>query len=113
MFKRLSSVTAVMLAVLLVLSGCSGAGPDSANKTAEGGANTGGGTLIFGLFGEPSNLDPLLQNGTNGRTVKLTIYRGLVNYDRDGKLSMELAESYAVSPDKKNLHVQAARRQVS
>ena len=59
------------------------------------------GTLYFGLSGEPSTLDPSIQAGTPARTVRLAIHRGLLNYGVDGKLSLELAESYKVSPDGK------------
>ncbi|CAD0217445.1 peptide ABC transporter substrate-binding protein [Agrobacterium tumefaciens] len=59
------------------------------------------GTLYFGLSGEPSTLDTVIQPGTAGRTVKLAIHRGLVNYGIDGKISPELAESYDISPDAK------------
>lgn len=60
-----------------------------------------GGTLYFGLSSEPSSLDTVIQPGTSGRTVKLAIHRGLVNYGIDGKISPELAESYDISPDAK------------
>lgn len=59
----------------------------------------GGGTLYFGLSGEPSTLDSTINAGTPARTIRLAIHRGLVNYGPDGKLSQELAESYDVSPD--------------
>lgn len=58
-----------------------------------------GGTLYFGLSSEPSTLDTIVQPGTAGRTVKLAIHRGLVNYGIDGQISPELAESYEISPD--------------
>ncbi len=56
-------------------------------------------TLYFGLSAEPSTLDSVIQPGTAGRTVKLAIHRGLVNYGVDGKISPELAERYEISPD--------------
>ena len=58
-----------------------------------------GGTLYFGLSGEPSTLDTTINAGTPARTIRLAIHRGLVNYGADGKLSNELAASYDVSPD--------------
>ncbi|MGO7761454.1 ABC transporter substrate-binding protein [Rhizobium ruizarguesonis] len=69
-----------------------------------------GGTLYFGLSAEPSTLDTVIQPGTAGRTVKLAIHRGLVNYGVDGKISPELAESYEISPDAKEytFHLRAA-----
>lgn len=58
-----------------------------------------GGTVYFGLSGEPSTLDSTINAGTPARTIRLAIHRGLVNYGPDGKLSQELADSYEVSPD--------------
>lgn len=58
-----------------------------------------GGTLYFGLSGEPSTLDSTINAGTPARTIRLAIHRGLVNYGADGKLSQELAQSYEVSTD--------------
>lgn len=58
-----------------------------------------GGTLYFGLSGEPSTLDTTVNAGAPARTVRLAIHRGLLNYGADGKLSPELAESYDISPD--------------
>lgn len=66
-------------------------------------ARADGGTLYFGLSGEPSTMDPALQTGTTFRTIKLAIHRGLLNYGTDGKLSNELAESYEIAPDAKTL----------
>lgn len=58
-----------------------------------------GGTLYFGLSGEPPSLETIINSGTSARTVRLAIHRGLFNYGPDGQLSSELAESYEVSPD--------------
>lgn len=63
------------------------------------GSSFAAGTLYFGISGEPTTMDPMMQTGTTFRTVKLGIHRGLLNYDVDGKLSNELAESYEISPD--------------
>ncbi|OGO36315.1 MAG: hypothetical protein A2Z03_02055 [Chloroflexi bacterium RBG_16_56_8] len=56
--------------------------------------------VIVGLSGEPPNLDPHINAGTSARAVRLLIYRGLYNYDKNGKPAPELAESYTVSEDK-------------
>lgn len=64
-----------------------------------GSALAAGSSLYFGLSGEPSTLETSVNAGAAARTVRLAIHRGLVNYGPDGKLSMELAESYDVSPD--------------
>ncbi|SDD06230.1 glutathione transport system substrate-binding protein [Paenibacillus sp. UNCCL117] len=106
---KLKSLTTMMLLVLtlaLIASGCSGSGGSSSSGGASSGSGGGDNakptTISFGLAGEPATMDPLVQNGTHGRTIKLAIYRGLVNYGKDGKLSNELAESYTVSGDSKN-----------
>jgi glutathione transport system substrate-binding protein len=109
----------LLLALTLVLSACSGgnksnggsggssggSGSGASAGAGSGSGNAGGGgsaepqKLVFGLSGEPSTMDPLIQNGTVGRTIKLNLYRGLFNYDENGELSNELAESYDVSDD--------------
>ncbi|MCE6075278.1 peptide ABC transporter substrate-binding protein [Agrobacterium vitis] len=62
-----------------------------------------GGTLYFGMSQEPPTLDTVLQPGTAARNVKLAIHRGLVNYGIDGQITPELAESYEISPDAKEI----------
>jgi ABC-type dipeptide transport system, periplasmic component len=115
MWKKWSAKGAVfLLALMIVLVGCSGGGNNGGGNDG-GGSTTGGNSgssdnaggggktqpqkLVFGLSGEPSTMDPLIQNGTVGRTIKLNIYRGLLNYDANGELSKELADSYEVSDD--------------
>jgi peptide/nickel transport system substrate-binding protein len=53
------------------------------------------GILTFGLSSYPPSIQPWQNTGTAAGTVKLMIHRGLMSYDRDGKLRPELAESYA------------------
>src|SRR5271163_4455734 len=52
------------------------------------------GTLIFGLSSYPPTLSPWANSGTAAATIKLLIYRGLLSYDKDGKLRGELAEKW-------------------
>ncbi|MCR8632795.1 MULTISPECIES: ABC transporter substrate-binding protein [Paenibacillus] len=105
MVKRLSKMMFLIMVVVLIVSGCGGAVPNKAADSAKPDNSDKGsaknGNLVFGLSGEPATMDPLVQNGTHGRTIKLAIYRGLVNYDKEGKLSNELAETYSLSADKK------------
>lgn len=96
MRKNLTRLIILILSLLLFIVGCSNGNSETAGKS-EG--KDGGGTLMFGLAGEPATMDPLIQNGTHGRTIKLAIYRGLVNYNKEGQLENELAESYSVSDD--------------
>jgi len=67
------------------------------------GSSFAAGTLYFGISGEPTTMDPMMQTGTTFRTVKLGLHRGLLNYGNDGKLSNELAESYEIAPDAQSI----------
>lgn len=62
-------------------------------------ASAEGGSLYFGLSSEPSTLETSVNAGAAARTVRLAIHRGLFNYGAQGELSLELAESYDVTPD--------------
>ena len=55
--------------------------------------------IRFGLSSEPTSLEPVLGMGFTQRTIKMAIYRGLMNYDEDGNLNYALADSYEVSDD--------------
>jgi ABC-type transport system substrate-binding protein len=52
------------------------------------------GTLTFGLSSYPPTLQPWANSGTAAATIKLLIFRGLLSYDKDGKLRGELAEKW-------------------
>jgi glutathione transport system substrate-binding protein len=88
--KRGNSMKKTVLGLILALAS---GGAANQSYAADGG------TLYFGLSGEPSTLDSTINAGTPARTIRLAIHRGLVNYGPDGKLSQELAQSYDVSPD--------------
>ncbi len=92
MFKGKGRVSSWLALALVLLCGTIGNAATSSSQA---------GNLVFGLSTEPANLDPAIQAGTAARTVRLCIYRGLLNYGKNGKLSMELAESYKVDPDGK------------
>lgn len=57
--------------------------------------------LYVGLSADPSTLEPMVQSGQAVRLIKMCLYRGLVAYQADGKVGMELAESYDVAEDNK------------
>lgn len=94
MSKKLIGIFIFMF-ILGLLAGCSGNGKSS----KEGNENSSGGALTFGLAAEPTTMDPYIQNGTHGRTVKLAIFRGLYNYNENGELEAELAQSYEANDD--------------
>lgn len=55
-----------------------------------------GAVLRFGLSSDPPALSSLVSGGTASRTVKLTVYEGLVGYTPEGDTELQLAESVDV-----------------
>ncbi|WP_413301001.1 ABC transporter substrate-binding protein [Bacillus sp. 1P10SD] len=100
MAKRLIVLFMLLFGLVGLLGACSNkesGTSDKGNGSTEG--EKSGGSLTFGLAAEPTTMDPYIQNGTHGRTVKLAIYRGLYNYNEKGELEPELAESYTTNDD--------------
>jgi peptide/nickel transport system substrate-binding protein len=58
-----------------------------------------GDSLVDGTIGEPTNLLPVLATDGSSHSVAGFIYNGLVKYDKDLKLTGDLAESWHVSND--------------
>ncbi len=59
-----------------------------------------GGSYAEGLMGEPKYINPLLvQTNDTDRDLSSIIYSGLMKYDPNGNLALDLAESYEVSSD--------------
>jgi glutathione transport system substrate-binding protein len=56
-----------------------------------------GSTLKFGLSSDPPTLNPHFSGGTSARTVKLTVYEGLVGYTPDGETTLLLAETLDIT----------------
>jgi len=94
MLKKIDAVRRVAICAVVMLLVCgyslSGA-PSSTGK---------GKNLVFGLSAEPTNLDPVLAQGTAKRIVNGAIYRALFSYDKEGELVEELG-SYTVAKDNK------------
>ena len=61
---------------------------------APGRARAEAGVLRFGLSSYPPNLLPWASVGTAALTVKALLFRGLLSFDRDGKVAGELAEKW-------------------
>jgi len=55
--------------------------------------------LRYGFSAWPPNLQPWVTTGASAGTVKMLIHGRLIAYDRDGKLTGELAESFARAED--------------
>lgn len=87
--KRLSKAatwTALIAASALALSACSGGGSTE-------GAGSSSKSLRFGISNEPANLITGVDQGTVGNTMMTLLHRGLMSYDKDGKVVNGLAES--------------------
>lgn len=97
------TIFVLMFVVAGLLGACSNSNKSSSEEQDGNGATEGdsksGGSLTFGLAAEPTTMDPYIQNGTHGRTVKLAIFRGLYNYNENGELEAELAESHTTNDD--------------
>jgi peptide/nickel transport system substrate-binding protein len=55
-----------------------------------------GGVLRYGLSGYPQNFQPWINGGAAQGAIKLMTQRGLLSYDRAGRLQGELAETWSV-----------------
>ncbi|MCA9836541.1 MAG: hypothetical protein KC422_06495 [Trueperaceae bacterium] len=58
-----------------------------------------GGILTWGLSTDPPNLDPHVSSGASAATVKMSVYNGLVRYDKDGQIVPDLATDWQISED--------------
>ena len=58
-----------------------------------------GSEIVVAISSEPPNLEPHINAGTAARTVRLNIYRGLFNYNKEGVASPELVDTYSISND--------------
>lgn len=77
----------------LVISGLSGC---NSKETEVGRENS---NIVFGTTTEPSTLDPHVQSGIASRIIKQNLYRGLLGYQPDNSIGMEIAEDYSVAED--------------
>ena len=58
-----------------------------------------GDLLIMGSIGDASNLISMLASDSASHDISSLIFNGLVKYDKNLKLTGDLAESWEVSPD--------------
>lgn len=59
-----------------------------------------GGTHTEGVIGNPRFINPLLATSETDRDLTELVFSGLLKAEPDGSLSLDLAESYEVSPDR-------------
>lgn len=98
------------LPILLIAATLAACGPDAGAPPAGGVPPTAAGEagppvpatgdiLVEGSIGDASNLIPLLASDSTSHGVAALIYNGLVKYDRETRVTGDLAESWDVSPD--------------
>jgi peptide/nickel transport system substrate-binding protein len=104
--KKISRIISVFLmAMLLIIAGCSKntdtTGNNTSGKTA-GNQPKKGGTLVVAYDSDISNYDPILGNSGNDHPLLYPVYDTLVNYNADLKAEPGLAESWD-TPDSKTI----------
>lgn len=107
--KKTLAFLLVCVLILNLLVGCSSEPSDSdtSAEPSNGGSEDLVGDdnedireeLVMGLSAEPATLDPHIQSGQATRVIKQNIYRGLVAFQEDEQIDMELADSYVISDD--------------
>ncbi|WP_339060377.1 ABC transporter substrate-binding protein [Tepidibacillus marianensis] len=93
MKRWLSSIIILILALTLVLSGCS-------SKTTQGTAENKKKVIVVGLQAEPTSLDAHQISDYNSSRAAMEIYDQLVQFkDESTEIEPDLAEKWDVSPD--------------
>ncbi|MEH7334412.1 ABC transporter substrate-binding protein [Neobacillus drentensis] len=97
----------VLIATLLLVTGCSNnsstAGKNTAGQTAENPKNSEprkGGSLVVAYDSDVSNYDPILGNSGNDHPLLYPVYDTLVNYNANLEPQPGLAESWDTPDDK-------------
>lgn len=105
LYRRILSTVLASVLVLTALSGCGGTG-GGASGVSSGESGPQASTakkeeLVVGISADPATLEPMVQSGQATRLIKQSIYRGLIAYQADNKIGMEIADSYTIADDKK------------
>lgn len=90
---RTKTILLGILALVVLLAGCGGGAPQPP-------AGALGGEMVR-LWDEPSTLDPHLTGDVGSATIVVEVYGGLVTLDTNFKVAGDLAEKWAISPDRK------------
>ncbi len=101
MSKKLTRILCCMLAVAMVLTGCSGGSKAPAdNKSGEAATKD---TINYAIAGEPSTFDPHNISDNIAKQVFNQIFDRLIRQEADGTLNPGLAESWEISKDGKEV----------
>ena len=91
-----------LVALMLVATACGdddeeeeGAGPGQ-TPTSQAEQPVRGGTLVVGIDSDPGNLNPAVSSNAGVHYGSEPMFNGLVGYDKDGKPTPELAESWTI-----------------
>ena len=107
---RVSHVLSGLLVAVLVVSGCTAAGPSSATSTpgASGAASASagptprrGGTLVIAAGADPGQLNSAITTAGGTHFVADNLYNGLIFLDKDLNPKPDLADSWTISSDGK------------
>src|SRR6476469_3628840 len=96
--RNRAMVLGALLAGMVVLAGCGGSGKGT---TAEAGHPVKGGTLVYGVDGEPIDLDPHKSPQDVTALYARPVLDSLVSLDSEGRIHPWLAESWTISKDRK------------
>ncbi len=92
--------SAILVSLMLAAGGCTNPPPQESSKATAGSETpVYGDRLVEGTIGEASTLIPILASDSASHSVAGQIYNGLVKYDKNLKLTADLAQSYSIAPD--------------
>ncbi|TDD73280.1 ABC transporter substrate-binding protein [Actinomadura rubrisoli] len=94
-------VPGILLAGALALAGCGGSGGSGGEAAADSGRPVEGGTLVYGVDGEPIDLDPHKSPQDVTALYARPVLDSLVSLDTQGRIHPWLASSWTISPDRK------------
>ncbi|MDY6820060.1 MAG: peptide-binding protein [Deferribacterota bacterium] len=100
-------IATLLLLLVLIIVSCSD--NNNTNKEKDSGKiaqienERYGGVLIEGSIGDANNLIPILANDLTSHMIASMVYNGLLKYDKNLKLVGDLAKSWRVSEDRKEI----------
>ncbi|OPY86468.1 MAG: Oligopeptide-binding protein AppA precursor [Syntrophus sp. PtaU1.Bin208] len=92
-----------LVGLFILFSGLPGCSPTDGKpreaRQSSSGTPAYGDIIVDGSIGDASNLIPLLSSDSTSHDIAGLIYNGLVKYDKNLKITGDLAESWDISPD--------------